>query len=201
MRIGVYGGTFNPPHIGHLILAEEVRERLSLDKVLWVLTPVPPHKPSLGIIDAAFRCRMVQLTIAGNPDFSLSTVEINREPPHYAVDTMKLLKESYPEDTLVYLMGKDSLRDLPSWHHPEEFVKLCDYIAVMERAEVSVSMDDLEKKITGIRERTVLVDTPLIAVSSSMIRERIASGRTVRYLLPERVYKLIRENRFYQKGK
>ena len=116
MRVGIFGGTFDPPHVGHLILAEECRTQLRLDRLLWVVTNQPPHKLDQTLSPVEKRVEMVQLSIAGNSHFELSRVDIDRPGPHYAVDTVRLLQEQLPEAELFYLMGGDSLHDLPTWH-------------------------------------------------------------------------------------
>src|SRR5512143_3713267 len=113
--IGVFGGTFDPPHTGHLILAAEAQAQLDLERILWVLTPTPPHKPGQRITSTALRLEMLQAAIDGNPDFELSRVDLDRPPPHYAVDSVHLLRAAYPQAWLAYLMGGDSLDDLPTW--------------------------------------------------------------------------------------
>ena len=116
MKIGIFGGTFDPPHMGHLILAEEACWQLQLDHVLWVLTPFPPHKKDRIISPVQDRLSMVQFAITENDRFKLSRVDIDRQPPHYAVDTVSILQQSSVNDEFYYLMGADSLIDLPTWH-------------------------------------------------------------------------------------
>lgn len=200
MRIGIFGGTFDPPHLGHLILAEEVREQLTLDQILWVLTPIPPHKPNREITPLDIRLSMLKATIDNGPNFILSRVEIDRNPPYYAVDTVRILKEENQNDKMIYIMGEDSLRDLPTWHQPRIFVSLCSEIAVVKRPKVFVDFDVLERSIPGITKKVIFVGTTLIEISSSNIRERVSKGRTYRYFLPNKVYELIKEHKLYRKG-
>ncbi len=120
--IGLFGGTFDPPHIGHLILAAEMRAQLSLDRLLWVLTPDPPHKQGQLITPVEHRLAMVKLAISNNDQFELSMVDIDRPGPYYAQDSVKIIAKQNPGADLVYLMGGDSLRDLPAWHCPTELV-------------------------------------------------------------------------------
>ncbi len=133
LRLGIFGGTFDPPHIAHLILAAEAVDQMALDKVLWVLTPFPPHKTDKEITPCAQRLELLQAAIAGDSRFELSRVEIDRQPPHFALDTVTLLHQAYPGSRLVYLMGGDSLADLPVWYKPQQFVAACDEIGVMQR--------------------------------------------------------------------
>ena len=148
--IGIFGGTFDPPHLGHLILAAEARAQLGLDKLLWVLTPDPPHKQGQSIARIENRLEMVKLAIVDDPQFELSTVELTRPGPHYAVDTVQILARQNPGAKLVYLMGGDSLRDLPTWHRPAEFVSACQMIGVMRRPGDAVELPSLEKSLPGL---------------------------------------------------
>jgi nicotinate-nucleotide adenylyltransferase len=198
MRIGVFGGTFDPPHIGHLILAEDAREQLELDLVLWVLTPYPPHKTKQKISPVHDRMSMVLLAISGNAKFSLSRVDIDRQPPHYAVDTVALLVEKNAKAEIVYLMGADSLNDLPTWHEPGKLVELCHGIGVMMRHGEVPNTHQLELQIAGLSEKLHLLETPLIEVSGSDIRHRVAAGKQFRYLVPEKVHHYILNHILYK---
>lgn len=196
--IGVLGGTFDPPHVAHLILASEALAQLELERVLWVLTPDPPHKPDREITPVAYRREMVLAAIKDNPAFEFSRVDLERDPPHYAVDTMDLLKRQYPAKELVYLMGQDSLRDLPKWHTPQEFLERCAYLAVMRRPEIRIDLDSLMAELPGIEQKVRFLDVPWVEISSSDIRQRAASGNPFRYYLPESVYRLVLEHQLYQ---
>ncbi len=198
MRLGVFGGTFDPPHIGHLVLAEEAQAQLALDCVLWVVTCVPPHKLGQSLTPLAIRLEMVEAAIVSNPAFVLSRVDIDRPPPHYAVDTVHLLKKENPNALLVYLMGGDSLRNLPSWHQPLEFVRGCHALGVMRRPGESVNLSRLEELIPGITAKVRFVDAPLIDVAASQIRQRVREGRPFRYLVPSPVYQIIQERNLYR---
>ena len=197
MKIGILGGTFDPPHIGHLILASEALDQLSLSQVLWLLTPCPPHKTEQKITALAHRQRMVELAIEDNPGFTLSTVDIDRPSPHFAVDTMKILRKQAPEIEYHYLMGLDSLNDLPAWHTPAEFVRSCDHIVVMLRQGESVDIPRLETKIPHLEEKLIFLRTPVMDISGSDIRLRVASGKSFRYFIPEKVFRYIQENHLY----
>jgi nicotinate-nucleotide adenylyltransferase len=198
MRIGIFGGTFDPPHIGHLILAEDAREQLELDQVLWVLTSFPPHKTMQRISPVQDRMTMVLLAIAGNIKFSFSRVEIDRPPPHYAADTVALLREKNPRDEFYYLMGADSLGDLPTWHDPKRFVSLCNGIGVMMRQNEALNPSKLELKIIGLHEKLHFLKTPLIEISGSDIRDRAAGGKPFRYLVPDKIFRYILNHKLYQ---
>jgi len=196
-RTGIFGGTFDPPHIAHLILAEEAIAALRLDRLLWLLTPVPPHKPEQQITPVEYRLAMLQTAIDDHPRFELSRVDIDRPPPHYAADSMELIKERYPDDLLVYVMGGDSLRDLPSWYAPGRFVSACDTIAVVRRPGVEVDTDTVTAQLPGIEPRLRFVDAPLLEVSASKIRARVKDGRPFRYYLLPAVYELIQQRGLY----
>jgi nicotinate-nucleotide adenylyltransferase len=197
MRIGIFGGTFDPPHIGHQILAAEALEQLELDKVFWLPTPFPPHKKLEKITPLIHRLRMVELVVDGDPEFVLSKVDIERKPPHYAVDTMALLHNQAPDDDYFYLMGLDSLNDLLTWHRPTDFVDLCKGIGVMYRQGEVLETAKLEKEITGIGAKVYYLKTPIIEISASDIRFRAESGKQFRYFVPEKIYRYIVENQLY----
>jgi nicotinate-nucleotide adenylyltransferase len=199
MRIGIFGGTFDPPHLGHLILAEEARYQLKLDKLLFVLTPIPPHKLDRTITPLADRAAMLEAAIADNPAFEFSRVEVDRPGPHYTLDTMRLLRKEYPEDTLIYLMGGDSLQELPSvWHKPDEFAAACDFLGVMRRPKDEIDLTALEESIPGISKKIEFMNAPLLEIASRQIRRRVAEGRPYCYYLPGAVCKIIRDKKLYQ---
>jgi nicotinate-nucleotide adenylyltransferase len=196
--IGVFGGTFDPPHHGHLILAEEARGQFELDQVFWVLTPDPPHKPDRVITGQKIRIDMVERAISENPHFRLSLADIDRPAPHYALGTMHWLKKHYPDDKFVYLMGGDSLRDLASWYKPVDFIQECEFLGVMHRPGAKPDLDDLERRVPGITEKVRFYQTPLIDIASSDIRSRVAEGRAYRYFLPRKVWRLIENEGLYK---
>lgn len=198
MKLGIFGGTFNPTHVAHLILAAEAHHQLALDRVLWVLTPDPPHKEGKLITPLEKRFEMLISAIASNPGFEISPAEIERPAPHYAVDTMKILAKRYPGDDLVYLMGGDSLKDLPTWARPLEFISTCAALGVMRRPGDEVNLKDLELLLPGISAKVSHVSAPLLGISATQIRQRIAVGLPFRYFLPEPVYRFIEENGLYR---
>lgn len=197
MRYGVFGGTFDPPHLGHLILSAEAGYQLALDKVLWVLTPDPPHKQGRNITPAGIREEMVKAAIGSEPQFELSRVDIDRPPPTYALDSVRIVKAQNPGVHVVYLMGGDSLHDLPAWYEPEAFVEACDEIGVMCRPGDRVNLDDLLLRLPKLEEKIRFVDAPLLEISSSEIRERARLGAPIKFYLPEFVYKVIQTYGLY----
>src|SRR3970282_733857 len=143
-RLGIFGGTFDPPHLGHLILAAEAQAQLGLEKVLFVLTADPPHKRGKAIAPLEDRLAMLAAAIKGPAIFELSRVEIDRPGPHYAVDTMRLLAKEHQGNQLVYLIGGDSLRNLPDWDRPQELIAACDALGAMRRPGTRIDLADLE---------------------------------------------------------
>jgi nicotinate-nucleotide adenylyltransferase len=196
--IGIFGGTFDPPHLGHLILAAEARAQLGLQRLLWVLTPDPPHKQGQSIAPLGQRLEMVKLAIADDSQFELSTAELGRPGPHYSLDTVQILAEQNPGAKLVYLMGGDSLRDLPAWHRPVDFVTACHQIGVMRRPGDTLDLEALEINLPGLAAKVRFVEAPLLDIAAREIRARIVEGRPYRYFLPTRVYKYIVEHNLYR---
>jgi nicotinate-nucleotide adenylyltransferase len=198
MRVGIFGGTFDPPHIGHLILAAEALEQLKLDRLLWVLTPNPPHKQGETITPLEQRLQLLNACLEDAPGFELSRAEIDRSPPHYAVDTVRLLKQLYSDAEMVYLMGEDSLFDLPTWHNPQGFVAACDWLGVMGRPGKDADMGILESQIPDITTKVRFIQAPLLEISSTQIRHRIQQDRAYRYYLHPAVYQVIQDTGLYR---
>lgn len=198
MRLGVFGGTFDPPHLGHLILAAEAADQLRLERVLWVITPDPPHKFGRAISPLAVRLPLLEAALTSEPRFSISRVDVDRPGPQYAVDTLRLLAEEFPNAELVYLLGGDSLRDLPLWYDPQGLLAQVNELGVMRRPGDEVDMARLESILPGIMAKTRFVDSPLIEIASSDIRERLRNGKHYAYFLPERVHELIEQNGWYR---
>ena len=199
-RIGLFGGTFDPPHLGHLILASEAQTQLELDRLLWILTPEPPHKQEQFITSIDHRLAMVELAIKDNPAFELSRIELDRPGPHYTLDTIKLIAEQNPAADIVPIIGGDSLRDLPTWHEPQKLVYACHWIGVMRRPHDESNLDELESQLPGISSKVHYVDAPLLEIASREIRSRIAKGESVRYYLPTTVYEYINEHHLYDQS-
>ncbi|MBZ0286999.1 MAG: nicotinate-nucleotide adenylyltransferase [Anaerolineae bacterium] len=196
-RIGILGGTFDPPHIGHLILAEYARVALDFERLLFVPAADPPHKREENKVAIEHRLAMLERAIAGNEHFIISRTDIDRTGPHYSVDMVRLIGEAHPDAELYFVMGGDSLRDLPTWYHPAELIRLCK-LAVMRRPEETIQPDMHEKILPGLAERVVMIDAPLVGISSTMIVERISRGQSVRYLVPDTVLDYILECRLYE---
>lgn len=196
--IGIFGGTFDPPHIGHQILADEACGRLQLERIRWVVTGEPPHKPERPITPIEHRLEMVKLAIAEDPRFELSRVEVDRPGPHYAADTLELLTMEAPNVRWAYIMGKDSLRDLPSWHDPARLIELSSALVVLNRPDIEVDLEQLEQQLPGLRDKLHYLPIPLIDISSREIRQRVSDQAPYRYLMPGAIVDYIEANRLYR---
>jgi nicotinate-nucleotide adenylyltransferase len=196
--IGIFGGTFDPPHLGHLILAAEAQSQLHLARVLWVLTPQPPHKPERPISPLPHRLEMLKRAIGTAPGFEISTIEIDRPGPHYTLDTLDLLQIKSPSARLVLLIGGDSLRDLPAWNRPNELVTAVNAFGVMRRPGDDIDLQNLERTLPGLGAKVRIVEAPQLDISSSSIRQRIATGGHFRYYLSPGVYDYIQQNSLYR---
>ena len=196
--IGVFGGTFDPPHLGHLVLAGEALWQLRLNRLLWVLNPQPPHKPNQPISPLEHRAAMLKLALAETPGFEFSTIEMERPGPHYTIDTLDRLQEKHPSSRLALLIGGDSLRDLPAWHRPQEIVTAVSFFGVMRRpGDLVDDLSGLERSLPGIRAKVQFFNTPMLEISSSEIRRRAAAGLPFRHFLPKVVYDYIERNHLY----
>ncbi len=162
------------------------------------LTPVPPHKQGQAISPTEQRLRLVRAAMAGEERFELSRVDLDRPGPHYAVDSVGLLQEQIPEAELIYLMGGDLLRDLPMWYKPQELIRQISGLGVMHRPGANIDPEKLEGQLPGIAKKVCFFNSPLLDISSSDIRLRIAQGRSFRYFLSVPVFDLILQNRYYQ---
>jgi nicotinate-nucleotide adenylyltransferase len=198
LKIGIFGGTFDPPHIGHLILADEAYQQIGLSVVLWVPVSKPPHKPVSNITDIDYRTKLVSLAIKGNPHFQLSRIDIDRPPPHYAVDTIRLLQDIYPDDKLIYLMGADSLQNLHKWYDPKGFISCCYALGIMNRSGSDIDLTNIEKLVPSIKNKLIFIKTPLIDFSASTIRKKIKNGLAYRYYLQRRVFDVVVRDKIYK---
>lgn len=201
-RVGILGGTFDPIHYAHLAVAEQVREGLALDLVLFVPASVPPHKPGAVVAPADDRAAMVKLAIAGNPVFSMCPIELDRHGPSYSVETLDLLTSEAlsqkVERELFFILSAEALAGLPSWRDPQRIPALC-HLAVVPRPGRRVPDEAwLEANFPGRADRFVLVDTVPLANSSSDVRDRAAAGNSIRYLVPPAVEAYIHDHRLYR---
>ncbi|MGB9775659.1 MAG: nicotinate-nucleotide adenylyltransferase [Anaerolineae bacterium] len=197
LRLGVLGGTFDPPHYGHLALAETARVQLGLARVLFVPAGDPPHKPGYPLSPAVHRAAMVKAAIADNPAFVLSRVDLDRPGPHYTVDMLALLRGMWGGAEFYFLMGSDSLAEFLTWHDPAGIIRQAT-LAVMERPGGIPDMAALEREIPGIGERLVWLDAPRLDLSATDLRRRVREGLPIRYLVPPAVEVYIREHHLYK---
>jgi len=197
MRLGIFGGTFDPIHLGHLILAEACREACGLDRVWFVAAGSPPHK-SGGRTDISHRLEMARIAIAGHPAFEVSEIETKRPGPHYSVDTLEAIARERPGDDLFFLIGADSLVDLPQWRSPDQIGRLASLVVVNRPAVGGPDPDALNNAL-GPDARPILhVTIPPIGIASNDLRRRLAEGRSVRYQVPRGVEAYIDANRLYR---
>jgi nicotinate-nucleotide adenylyltransferase len=196
VNIGVLGGTFDPIHIGHLVVAEEARIKLGLREVLFVPAGQPWLKRDRDITPAVYRVEMVRRAIADNPNFKLCTLEVGRPGPSYTVDTLAMLqKQLGSEARFFFILGRDTLAELPLWKEPQKLVQLCRLVVPPRLG--SKDLKHLETAIPGLLDKVIQLDMPVIGISSSGIRQRIAQGLSIRYLAPPEVEKYITEHKIY----
>lgn len=186
MRLGLYGGAFDPPHLGHLVAASDACQALELDRLLWIPSAVHPLKAVRTA--PALRLEMVRAAVAGDPRFAADDLELRRTGPSYTVDTLRALRVREPGAELVFLTGADNLRDLPRWREPDEIARLAT-LAVVSRAGETVPAE--------LPYPAVAVPVTRVDISSTEIRRRVAAGQSIRYLVPEAVRAVIRRERLY----
>lgn len=195
MKIGILGGTFNPIHIGHLILAEEVREKLQLDKIIFVPTYLPPHKDYADIAPAENRLAMIRLAIKGNHKLSASDTEIKRDGRSYTIDTLKEFKKMYPGDELYFIIGSDLLKYLDDWKDWDEIVKMVKFIVA---TRPGFPLEEISNYIASRQPGASTVSIRAVDVSGFEIRKAIREKKSFRYLLPEAVYSYIIKKKLYK---
>jgi nicotinate-nucleotide adenylyltransferase len=195
--IGILGGTFNPPHMGHLVMAQEALDQLDLDRVVLMPVAVPPHKEAREDPGAAARLELCRLAVADDDRFEVSTLEIERGGASFTVDTLRELHDVEPEHELTFIVGGDMAQSLPAWREPEAILALAR-LAVAERE--GVRREDIARRLEPLHDgsRAVFFDMPRVDVSSSSIRSRVAEGRPIRYLVPDAVADAIAEHGLYR---
>ena len=199
MRIGILGGTFDPVHVGHIFVAEEARIRLSLERVLFVVAGNPWLKVERGISPSEHRIEMVRLSIAKHKQFDISTVEVERGGPSYTVDTLEELRTTTSANDYYLILGRDSFTELPLWKEPERIVEMCKLVVVPRIGTNLPELRDVAARIKGLsRESVVTLDSPMIGISSSGIRQRVARGLPIDYLVPGEVEKYIVAHGLYR---
>ena len=188
MKIGLLGGTFNPVHIGHLILAEEAREKLGLDKIIFIPTALPPHKDNLNIAPAKDRLKMLKLAVASNKHFAVSDVEIKRKGRSYTIDTLKELKRKYSHDELYFIIGSDLLKYLKEWKDLSEILKMVEFVAA---TRPGYPLEQIPGYITTLAIRAV-------DVSGFEVRQCVAANKSFGYLVTDKVFDYIKRRKLYR---
>jgi nicotinate-nucleotide adenylyltransferase len=200
-RYGILGGTFDPPHLGHLALAQEVYARLALDRVWFMPAGDPPHKRGRIINAAARRLAMVERAVAPDPRFGVLTLELERAGPSYTADTLRALRALWgAEAHLCLILGWDMLAYLPQWHRPEAVIAQADQIAAVHRIGAETPPGEMERltaRLPGIAAKLVILPAPRFEISGTLLRERVASGLPVRYLVPDAVEEYIQTEGLY----
>jgi nicotinate-nucleotide adenylyltransferase len=211
MKIGIFGGTFNPIHFAHLRIAEEIRDTFALERVVFVPAATPPHKPLADDLSFADRLRMVELAVEGNPFFSVSDLEGQREGKSYSIDTLHIFKEMYPSDELFLIMGSDSFAEFGSWREYAAIFSCCNIVTITRPGAAISLREAIPGRIShefvcdGERDRLVhrsghavyCMEGTLLDISSTAIRAHIRQGRSIRYLVPAMVEEYINQQRFY----
>lgn len=191
-RLGILGGTFDPIHSGHLILAEQLKEELKLQKVIFIPSANPPHKENYFVSSAKDRLKMVKIAIRDNPDFLISDIELKREGKSYTIDTLTQLKKLYKDYGLFFLLGSDAIDELPTWKEPD---KIFQKVKVVVALRPGFNRIDPENRFV---RRSLVVPINGLNISSTQIREKIRIGKSIRYLVPPGVEKFIRSKRLYR---
>ncbi len=200
MNIGIFGGTFDPPHLGHLILAERCREEAGLDEVWFLPSYAPPHKQGQPITRFELRCDMVTLAVTGQPAFRVEPIEKELPPPSYTARTLAELHERHPQHTFALIVGGDSVQELPTWFEPATVLKLAGLVAVPRPGAKLLAAAELAAKVGVPPEavRLTAVECPQVDIASRDIRKRVGEGRSVRFLVPRAVEEYIRERKLYR---
>ncbi len=195
-KVGILGGTFDPVHIGHLLLAECAREELGLERVIFVPAGRPWRKAAREVSPAEHRLAMLRLAVAGNDAFDVSTIEVEREGPSYTVETLEELRRRDPDASLFFIVGEDALADLPNWRQPQRILELAT-VAVAARSGEGPSLRQAEAMMPGLVARAVWLRMPVIEISATGIRERVRLGLSIRYRVPAAVEAYIRDHGLY----
>ncbi len=202
MKIGISGGTFDPIHTGHLIVAEKVREILSLDKVIFMPVGIPPHKNPENVTESYHRMEMARLALIDNPFFEVSDIEVKREGVTYTIDTLRILWDVFKDDSTLpkfyYIIGSDILFSMDKWKDIAEIFKLCEFVVVLRpRMDKDKVLERIEYLRVNYSACIRTVDAPLVDVSSTFVRRMLGQNRSIKYYVPERVENYILEKKVY----
>ena len=201
VKLGVLGGTFDPIHLGHLLIAEEAREHLGLDTVLFIPTGQPYLRPGSPLASAAHRLAMTRLGVADNPAFAVSAMEVERPGPTYTLDTLEALARERGEGLeLFVVLGVDSARTLPRWHEPAQVLARCTPVVVVRPGAGEWDAQELDALCPGVSRRTVHLQGPQLGISGTELRRRVACGSSIRHWVPRPVEEYIAQHKLYQEG-
>jgi nicotinate-nucleotide adenylyltransferase len=196
MRVGILGGTFNPPHLGHLIAAQEAYRELDLDQVMLIPAGIPPHKPVDDEPGPEHRLELCRLAVGGDERFAVSDLELRRDGPSFTVDTLKLLRTQSPSNDLFLILGGDIAAGLPKWHEPERVLELATVAIAKRRGTAKAAVQDALAQLEG-GERARFFEMPRIGISSTMVRRRVRAGQPIRYFVPDGVMHYIETHGLY----
>ncbi|MGP0050948.1 MAG: nicotinate-nucleotide adenylyltransferase [Solirubrobacteraceae bacterium] len=196
MRIGILGGTFNPPHLGHLVCAQEAHREFELDRVTLIPARVPPHKPFEEEPGPHHRLELCRLAVSDDDRFDVSDIELHRDGPSYTVDTLDVLRSNAPDNELVLIVGADIAAGLPMWREPERVLQLSTLAVAKRRGTARSAVREALSGLAG-GERAMFFQMPRIGISSTMVRRRVRAGQPIRYFVPDPVLDYIRANGLY----
>ena len=201
VKVGVMGGTFDPIHMGHLTIAEDIMRKLGLSEVLFIPAGQPVFKQGISVSPAEHRLEMVLLATASNTYFNVSTIELERPGPSYSVDTVEELKAGLCGGSTLYLiMGFDTLSELALWKDPGRLLRMCHVVGVRRPGHIEIDLSSLESSVPGAGEKVMIVDAPLLDISASDIRRRVSQGLVIRHMVPVEVENYIMEHNLYLQG-
>jgi nicotinate-nucleotide adenylyltransferase len=196
MRVGILGGTFNPPHLGHLIAAQEAYRELGLNQVMLIPAGIPPHKPVDDEPGPEHRLELCRRAVGDDERFTVSDLELRRDGPSFTVDTLNLLRSQSPSDDLYLILGGDIAAGLPKWHEPERVLELATVAIAKRRGTAKAAVDDALAQLKG-GERARFFQMPRIEISSTMVRRRVRAGQPIRYFVPDGVMHYIESHGLY----
>jgi nicotinate-nucleotide adenylyltransferase len=198
VKLGLLGGTFDPPHVGHVQIAEEAQRNLCLDEVIFIPAGMPWVKASMKVSPASQRLEMIKLAAAGKACCSVCDIEVRRHGPSYTWQTLQELKELYPNDDLYFIMGWDNLASLPKWHHPDRIIKAAYLVAAPRVGAPRPDLNELDKLVPGLAARTIILAGPEIDISATAIRQRVKLGESIGHLVAPPVDEYIKANGLYR---